>query len=125
MTRNLKLQTPRQTTAINIGTASADIYRGAQTTQSDKPKTASNDCVLLIAPDDRFIDEAERLRLTSVSQSTWYRWIHLGLAPEKYLIGPNTARNLLSEVQAWMAGRRSGWQNDRLNGTQPRQKKSA
>jgi predicted DNA-binding transcriptional regulator AlpA len=125
MTRNWKLQTPKQTTAINIGAASADAIRGGKTSLSAQSPTAGNDDAIHLAPDDRFIDEAERLRLTSVSQSTWYRWIHLGLAPEKYLIGPNTARNLLSEVQAWMAGRRSGWQNDRLNSTQSRHKKSA
>jgi predicted DNA-binding transcriptional regulator AlpA len=67
--------------------------------------------------DDRFIDEQERLKLTCVSKSTWYRWIHLGLAPEKHLIGPNSSRNLLSEVRQWMAGRRSDWPNQRLNVT--------
>jgi predicted DNA-binding transcriptional regulator AlpA len=104
MIENWKLQTRKQIAAIKMGAVPLSVDQGVETAQSLRETNVGNDPEIYLAPDDRFIDEAERLRLTSVSQSTWYRWIHLGLAPEKYLIGPNTAHNLLSEVQAWMAG---------------------
>ena len=54
---------------------------------------------------DRFIREPERLDLTGLSWSTWWRLDRQGLVPKRRQISPNSVGWLLSEIEEWIASR--------------------
>jgi prophage regulatory protein len=45
------------------------------------------------------------LALTGCAESTWHRYVKLGLAPRGRRLGPNTVGWLLSDIQAWLQSR--------------------
>lgn len=45
------------------------------------------------------------LKLTGCAESTWHRYVKLGLAPRGRRLGPNTVGWLLSDIQAWIQSR--------------------
>jgi prophage regulatory protein len=54
---------------------------------------------------DRFIREAERRQITSLSRSQWWRMERQGLAPKRHRISANAVAWLESEISQWMTER--------------------
>ena len=54
---------------------------------------------------DRFIREAERRQITSLSRSQWWRMERQGLAPKRHRISANAVAWLETELLQWVAKR--------------------
>jgi predicted DNA-binding transcriptional regulator AlpA len=56
---------------------------------------------------DRIVLEPERQRLTQLARSTWWRLEQAGLAPSRRRLSPGRSGWLLSEIESWIASRKS------------------
>lgn len=54
---------------------------------------------------DSFIREPERLRITGLSRTTWWRLERRGLAPRRRILSPNAVGWLRTELQEWIRSR--------------------
>ena len=57
-------------------------------------------------PRERFVREPERTRLTGLSRSAWYKLEKEGKVPRRIRLNPRTVAWRLTELEAWMAGKR-------------------
>lgn len=51
------------------------------------------------------INERQRLELTGISRSSWYRWEQAGLVPKRIQLGPRRVGWRLAEIEEWLESR--------------------
>jgi len=56
----------------------------------------------------RIIREKERLYLTGVSPSTWWRLEKAGKAPKCFKLGPSAKGWLISDIEDWISSKAEG-----------------
>ena len=54
-------------------------------------------------PRERFVREPERIRLTGLSRSAWYKLEKEGKVPRRLRLNPRTVAWRLTELEDWMA----------------------
>ena len=62
---------------------------------------------------DRFIREPERVRITGLSRSAWYKLEREGKVPKRIQLGPRTVGWKLSDIERWI-GQFPNWHEDEI-----------